>query len=413
MPTPATDPIPFPTDDSDSARTFLEAHGLVAVEPPLRSSDFPAALEDPFRYYLTRRLGLAPFLSYSTALNRGSWFHTAAQASQTSDPSSFLLAALDSRLAELKSVCDSVGVLPSAALTFAQRERRDFETASAWFEAAFSTPFHQGQSLSTYFSSFTHVASELTLRHTITLNGRSLPLVCTLDRLILRDNLLSIVDYKTCSEPPSIRLAKCPLEMQTWLYSFIVDELLSSGRLQQLLNLPPSVTFGGMYHLAIQKPTIRLGLNDRPFRETPFTPSSGKNKGITRINREYYGEPSFARYLARCSSWYARTDEFSSDPDSEPRVNISYIAPTLIRSPLTLKDLFTRLELLHSFSTRPANPDNFPKNPNGIYSYRGQSLSPFADLYFRPVREWPSIIQQARFVVDHRDDPSDSPSDPE
>jgi hypothetical protein len=409
MPLPPTEPIPPPVDESDSARVYLEGHGLVALQPPIRSSDYSLCLSDPFRYYLTRRLGLSPFLSYSTALNRGTWFHTAAQASQTSDPSSFLMNALDARLTELKAVCESVGVLPSAALSFAQRERRDFETSSAWFDAARSVPFHQGKSLDTFFAPFTTISSELTLRHPLTINGVTMQAVCTVDRFLLRDNHLYILDYKTCSEPPTIRLAKCPLEMQTWLYSLITSEMLEAGTLQRHLDLPPSVTFGGMYHVAIQKPTIKMGLNDRPYRDVPFTPSSGKNKGITRIEREYYGEPSFANYVARCTSWYTRSGEFSASPFEEPPINISFISPSLLKSPLTMKALHTRLLLIHSFATRPANPDNFPMNPDGIYNFRGQTLSPFAPLYQRPVIEWPSLIAEARFVVDHRDDPADTP----
>lgn len=408
MPIPPSDPIPLPTDNRTSAREYLEAHGLVPVTPPIRSSDYSLALSDPFRYYLTRRLGLTPFLSYSTALNRGSWFHTAAQASQTDDPSTFLLAALDARLSELKAVCESVGVLPSAALSFSQRERRDFETAHAWFDAASRVPFHDGASFTLFFGTFRHVASELTLRHTTTINGIAFDLVCTVDRLMLKNNHLYILDYKTCSEPPSIRLAKCPLEMQTWLYSFIVSEMLADGTLQRLLNLSPSVQFGGMYHLAIQKPTIKMGLNDRPYRDVPFTPSSGKNKGVTRIEREYYGEPSFANYVARCSSWYLRTGEFAASPFEEPPVNISFISPSLIKDPLTLEDLYSRLFLIHSLSIREPSPANFPMNPDGIYNFRGQTLSPYAPLYMRPVSEWPAIIAEARFVVDHRDDPADT-----
>lgn len=408
MPIPPSDPIPLPTDNRGEAAAFLEAHGLVPIEPPIRSSDYSLALHDPFRYYLTRRLGLTPFLSYSTALNRGTWFHTAAQASQTADPSSFMMAALDSRLSELKSVCASVGVLPSAALSFSQRERRDFETAHAWFEAASRVPFHDGASFTFFFGTFRHVASELTLRHTATIDGIALDLVCTVDRLMLKGNHLYILDYKTCSEPPTVRLAKCSLEMQTLLYSFIVSELLASGQLQQLLQLPPSTQFGGMYHLAIQKPTIKMGLNDRPYRDVPFTPSSGKNKGVTRMEREYYGEPSFANYVARCSSWYMRTGEFSGTPFEEPPVNISFISPSLIKDPLTLEDLYSRLFLIHNLRIQAPFPSSFLKNPDGIYNFRGQTLSPYAPLYMRPVKEWPAIIAEARFVVDHRDDPADT-----
>jgi hypothetical protein len=47
-------------------------------------------------------------------------------------------------------------------------------------------------------------------------------------------------------------------------------------------------SFDILLHLAVQKPTIKFGQNDRPSREIEFTPTRGKNKGITRTEREYY-----------------------------------------------------------------------------------------------------------------------------
>lgn len=413
MPIPPTDPIPLPSDESDSARVFLESHGLIPLQPLIRSSD-DSLLCDPFRYYLTRRLGLVSCFSYSVALNRGTWFHTCAQAHHESDPSSFLADALTNRISELKNACETLSVLPTAASAILARERRDHDTAYAWWTAASSVRFGP-HTLPTYFAPYRHVASELVLHHDLLLDGVHYPLVCTVDRLLLdeKTGLLHILDYKTCSEPPSIRLAKCPLELQTSLYSFIVSELLTSGELQRTLSLPASTRFGGMFHAAIQKPTIRLGMNDRPFIDKPFTPTRGPNKGVTRMEREYTGEPTLANYLARCERWYLSLDEFSGSPHSEPPVNVSHIAPSFIRSPLLLKDLFTRIRRIHSYATRPANPDLFRKNPDGLFNHNSTTFSPYAPFYLRPVHEWPAIIAESRFVVDHRDDPDDSPLTPE
>ena len=75
-------------------------------------------------------------LQYSVALNRGTWFHTNAQAAQTSEPAAFLSEAFAARTAELKAVFESLRILPAAASSILTRERADFETASAWFTAA-------------------------------------------------------------------------------------------------------------------------------------------------------------------------------------------------------------------------------------------------------------------------------------
>lgn len=409
---PTTEPIPLPTDRSDSARLYLQSHGLSPINPPIRSSDYALLLSDPFRYYLTRRLGLVPPLQYSVALNRGTWFHTCAQAAQTAEPAAFLSEAFAARTAELNAVFESLRILPAAASSILTRERADFETASAWFTAAMAVALPSGKTLSQRLGApLQSVASELTLTYNLLLNGKTHRLVCTVDQLLYdaRTNLLFIVDYKTCSEPPSVRLAKCTREMQTWLYLYIVNALLEGGELQPLLKIPSSCILGGIHHVAIQKPTIRIGMNDRPFTTREFTPKTGPNKGVTRLEREYHGEPTLANYLARCTAWYAGQGEFSHLADRELPVNISTISSSLLKSPLTEKDLFTRIEFIASHAGRTANPDLFLDNPAGIYDGRSTKPSLYAPLYLNAVRDWPAIIAEQRFIVDHRDDPSDSP----
>jgi len=415
MSLPVSEPIPLPTDENDSARIYLEAHGLIPIQPPIRSSDEDTLLYDPFRSYLTRRLGLCPLLSYSAAKNRGTWFHTMAEAFTKPDPVAFADTKLSSRLQELADIATVNHVLPSALRTFQDIERNDFETTLAWFDACRTVRFNSSPSgtLTTYLADYRILATELTLSHTLLLDGKKYPLLCTLDALLYhaKTNTLHILDYKTCSEPAQIRLAKCPLEMASSLYAFIVTELISSGQLLSTFSLPANTTYGGFHHVAVQKPSIRLGQNDRSFRSVEFTPKSGPNKGITRIEREYFGEPTRSNYLRRCSDWYNRTGEYSSVPfEHGPPVDISHLKASFIRSPLILSRLFSRIRSIHSFATRDPLPSNFLRNPSGIYNRFSDKPSPYAHFYLEPVWTWPEYIAQERFLIDHRDDPS-SPSD--
>ena len=72
---PNVQEIKPPEGWGEDAARWLEAHGMVAEVPTIRSSDYESCLGNPFGYYLTRRLGLSDALRWSEALSRGSWFH--------------------------------------------------------------------------------------------------------------------------------------------------------------------------------------------------------------------------------------------------------------------------------------------------------------------------------------------------
>jgi len=57
MPPPTTS-VPYPTSTNDDVRSWLEAHGIFARLPKIRSSDYRLIRSCPRTYYLSRRLGL-------------------------------------------------------------------------------------------------------------------------------------------------------------------------------------------------------------------------------------------------------------------------------------------------------------------------------------------------------------------
>lgn len=414
---PNTQPIPLPTDHGDSARHYLESHGLTSITPVSHASDFPMAMEDPFRFYLTRRLGLAPALSYSTALNRGTWFHTAAQATYAHDdsPSNFISKALDLRLRELTATCDLFSISPQVRTEIIKREVHDQETAWAWFTAACQTKIGS-TTLPQYLAKFRILSTELKLSspwlHPT--SRKRLDRTITID-LLLHDpasGAIFILDYKTCSEKPSERLAKCPLEHQTWHYLSVTQAAIDDTSLLRRFNLPPNTRLGGMIHVAIQKPTIKFGENDRPYEIIHHILKSGPRKGQTDVRYNYTGEPTLDRYLARCTEWYTRTGRYAdTDPNEEPPVNYSVIGASIMDASTT-SVYNDRMELLRQLSTCPANPSNFLANPNGIYNFASHSLSVYAPFYLHAPQDWPSLVASNRFIQAHRDSPSNPETEP-
>src|SRR6185312_8257420 len=77
------------------------------------------------------------------------------------------------------------------------------------------------------------------------------------DALILLGDVLWIVDFKTCEESPKVRLETCPFEFQTRHYLAIASKIF--GAIKAKYKLADKVTFGGMIHVCIQKPTIDFG----------------------------------------------------------------------------------------------------------------------------------------------------------
>jgi len=396
-----------------------------SVVPSIRSSDYECVLGDPFRYYLTRRLGLVSTLSSSTALSRGSWFHKAAEYDTLYGPltpSHPLMvsfdACLNARLQELTESCATLGIVGDARRTIVATEKEDAETALAWYCAAsrvsispkygtfrdyLSQPYWKVLGREIPISIATPPDHRLTmedLHSTKYLRRRT-----TMDVLLFDTNteLLWIIDWKSCSEPTEVRLASCPIEYQTLHSIYMLKDLLKTGLPQTVFKLPENVQVGGMIHIAIQKPSLRFGQQDRNFTLDTSPLKSGPRKGQPRNEKVFHGEPSLPNFIARCDDWYQGVGDYLhllSERSSHPVVNISHTYAHHLDGE-AYSDYLARTEFIAHHATRHPHPSNFLKSPSSIAPYG--TLSPFAPFYLCHPSQWPEIIQREGFTVRHRD----------
>lgn len=111
----------------------------MAEVPPSRASDYSLCLSNPFQYYLTRRLGLVPMLSWSEALSAGTWMHERARYFFQSFPNGDLPAELntelqnqlDDRLTELRAACNTLSISPARENEILEDERRAYALGRA------------------------------------------------------------------------------------------------------------------------------------------------------------------------------------------------------------------------------------------------------------------------------------------
>ena len=389
------------------------------VVPSIRSSDYECLLGDPFRYFLTRRLGIRPALSSSQALARGSWFHVAAEYDDfhglysPSHPGvSRFYTLLDKRVEELTETCARLGIVGDARRTIVATEREDAETALAWYSAAsrvvitptiktfrdyFSRPFWKvlGREVPASFP------------HRYDFNP-ALPLArrTTFDLLVqdLNTNLLWVVDWKTCSEPTTVRLASCPIEYQTLHSLYLLEDLLKTGIVSHHFpSVNEDTKVGGMIHVAIQKPSLRFGQQDRDFTLDTSPLKSGPRKGQPRNEKNFHGEPKLANFLARCEDWYQGIGDYTHlqpERNASPTVNISHTYFHKLDEEAR-SDYLARTEFIGSHAIRDPVPSNFLKSASNIAPYG--TLSPYAPFYLCPPSQWPEIMHRDNFTIEHRD----------
>jgi len=399
---------PPPTGRGEDARRWLRSQGILDYILPIRSRDWDL-IKDPFQFYLSRRLCLAPALSYSEALSAGGWFHKRLELLRT-DPSlipAMMESFLSDRISEIREVAKNFAISGDTRQRYEQSTKEDFYNAWSWFEVAASIPL-TGK-LGTFQDFLTRpywedLGSEILLTHQ---EAPRMALICQLDRLLYhtQQKTLWILDAKTCTESPNIRLSACTLEMQTWHYMYILKKLVESGKISELYpQLPRDVRLGGMIHLGIQKPTIRMSMSDRHFTldETPF--KSGPRKGQPRNEKIYFGEPDPENYRRRCRDWYNGVGEYSHlspEREASPPVNLSFTEASLLDD-MVLSEYRFRLSEINRWRQFQAVPENFPRRtpimPTG-------KLSIYAPFYFSSVQQWPSIIQEERFILGKPTDP--------
>ena len=317
---------------------------------------------------------------------------------------------LGERKGELTKTCELIGIIGDSKEAILDREERDAKCACAWFEAAMQVKI--GDTNKTFTETilaphFEYLGSEVVMRYEHEEFG---PLLIQADALLYHkgQNSVWIVDYKTCAESPTQRLQTCPYEFQTQHYLFTTNYLLGEGTLQRKFDLPEDARIGGMYHIAVQKPSINFGSKDRDCEIIEHELQRGPRKGQIEIRRKYHGEPRYENYLNRCKDWYHATGEYEElapERVGDPVVNISSTSgricdPSL--DPAWLYEYHRRLRYINHWREVDPVPANFLKSAKAL-SQHGK-MNVFAPFYMTTPDKWPEILNREGFLFEDRDD---------
>lgn len=456
---PEIQPTSLPKDRARSARQFLETEGLVARVPSIRSSDYSSALSDPFSYYLRRRLGLTQALQYSEALSRGSYFHVLFALYDRDDRWQIFRRMCKTRLDEINKLCKDLRLSEDARVTSVQNEQIDQAFATAWYAAFTDLPCISNTSACDHLTkNYLKLGAEVRLTWVDERFPKTRQ-VAQFDLLLLdrRTNKVWIADAKTTSLPPLIRLSTVREEFQTMHYMHCLEWFLSRGLLHERYPmLPKDAELGGMMHMAILKPSIQFGMQDRPFtwesegKRTGVsgrimrTPVNLQDKGTHVIQwtakppyaepfcgtmdeclaelhartgktpeKKFTGEPSIEAYTQRCMRWYKGQGEYlDKAPDfvNDPPINISYTHASAMLDKDWRADYLSRVAMIYNLATIEANPCNFLRNIDSLRM--GANLNPFSPFYLTEPKDWPGLVASQQFLVAHRD-AGDLPAEPE
>lgn len=395
---PPTQPVQYPVSVTEDVRSWLEAHGLFARRPPIRSSDYRLVRSCPRTYYLSRRLGLTKAFQYSKALTRGSWVHLAFACilDDPTDRALTLESAIAARCEELREVAKALGTSSDKIREMLAREEQDARTSIAWFNAALQIPDGSGRTLAQRFAEdWTIVEQEPEILHG--------------DRLIQPDVIVRdragkfwIVDFKTTAMSTNARLQTCPLEFQTQHYFHTYRDKCEKDTAFQLAHCVPEVV-AGVLHIAIRKPSIEFGMKDRPFTldESPF--KSGPRKGEPRNERIYTGEPDPYLYEQRCIDWYMGRGEYSHfEPErlTDPCIAISTTSSELLTCADLQAEYNARLSFIRNYTQRPAQPSEFEIGDPVV---QHGTPSPYMPFHLVEPGKWPELILAEGFLQRDRD----------
>lgn len=418
---PEIEPIPLPAGRGLSARDWLEAHGIMARVPPIRSGSYAAAAADPFHYYLVERLGLVPALHSSEVLSHGAWMHKCLElfAHDIVERARRFDLAVRARQKELSDYCESFGILGDTKRLILDTEENRARHAWTWFEAAAdlcvrSQRQPDGGPLAYGFRAWLGREQHQILGHELMLVHRhprySKTVLCgRIDLLLLHkpQNTLWVVDLKSTSSSTVARGQTCPFESQTSHYLLLLEALLNEGVLQdrwpQWINSETKI--GGMRHLLIRKPSIRLSGQDRPFTYDTSPLRSGPRKGQPRNEKIYHGDPSFDLYLERVRDWMKADGDYTHEKplrQEDPVVNLStsFFSALDQHRRAEYTDL---LDTAYSYATCSPHPENFPRTGVGMTERYSDELSVFAPFYSAPIAGWPELIERQRIIQKPRD----------
>lgn len=369
-----------PTGRGEDLLQWLEYHGLQTRVPTIRSSDEGLYANDPYGYWLTRRLGLVPALRWSKALSRGSWFHKRLELIGTNsiEAAAIMNGLWDARVAELEAICRSTGRVGDQKDMVIQRERKDFMYAQGMYEACRLLPLRPAYDFGfeDYFAQshwrllgceqrFVHKAKSRIVR------------VAHVDQVYYHEgqNTVWLLDGKTHDGTPLERAEMCPLEYQTNHYLDVAQSLIDEGVVQEHFGLPADVRLGGMFHLICQKPKLEFGQLDRTFTETTRPLKSGPRKGQMIVEREYTGEPTLENYARRCARWLRGEGEYVEHAMERAQTPPVVLSRTIWSSVTEdIHEEYRRRSIpVHEAATMSPVPSLFPRRAEAAKHFGGMS----------------------------------------
>ena len=436
------------------AKNYLEHLGICSKKVPIRGSSWTQIISDPFSFYLNVRLGLRKAINEAKALNNGSWGHAAAEYNNDYETYSKLL---EEKKKNISDVGKALRYSGDRLVRLLEEETRYAACGWSWWQIVSNMPFkstnYKVQDLYDT-SKILHIFSQ---EDKITIPGERFgvasPIVVQPDALAVntKTKKVWVIDWKSTSFPTSDRLSLCPLEFATQLYSHVINHLLEKKELGDHVDAfdqlgIADLTFGGMMHVAYQKPSFKFGTSeDIPYRIVSdgtrkkvwgtITFSGGeytvKTMGVERVwkyagpfatedeaiahlheltgkkpIKETDGEPTVELYLKRCEDWYYARGKHShlrEERERSPVIDQSFVPYELLQRPHQIKEFHKRLQIVDEYSTCLATPDAFPKHSNPTGYQIKPSSSAFFPFYVTPVDQWPAIIMDKGLIQSHRD----------
>lgn len=424
---------------------YLRSFGIVDSIPSIRSSDFGTAIERPFLYYLTRRLNLAPAnrMEEREAIIVGDYFHLLMELEHLGPENQKRLyyERLKEQITEIVRVCEMTG--KRADYSIEKAEQLAYST-EAMYHAVLDYKL-PGTELSRGIKhlleqEFQELGDELLLSYRHKDFPRSV-LTIQVDRLLYRpaSDEVWILDYKTSGKDTVERLATCTYEAQTRHYVFTLRELMP--KIIEEYGLPRSAKVGGMMHLAIKRPDLRLTDADRPFEYQ----SEGKRTGWVGSARPIYNPNlSVKQWDVECRSMHppfdSKADSFQKKDDAltflheatgkkpekvytgerdvrlltrrikekyrdmdpaSPPVNLSRTPIDAVLDEDGEYEYLSDLKAVYSYATRPANPVAFSRRTGLSKTDRWY---PF---HVAEPAQWPDLIRLGGLVQYQRDNEND------
>ena len=440
--------------------TDLAQAGLAAQTPLIRSSDENLIATCPFKYFLTRRLGIVSAFPSSKAATRGIWFHRVFEHYDLppAERRTRILALAEKEATDLRAtIARFPDIGPEREMAMVESLRTAAREALAHFECAAAVRPQRSRDLGAGFlnylgaSRWKNLAQECLLVHTDRQNAPRVPRVAQPDLLLYDriNNNIWIVDLKTTGLDLADYSNSLRFEFQTQHYIRVASDLAQDGTLRAAFDIPRDAKVAGMKHLLISMPTISLGDKDRPYhyhsmgkkqrREGTARRTSPKEWQVQVVNVDgelthdrayadehdavvalhnecgkqpskvihYESPPSIDAYADRLMDWFLGRRDYahlSDERAQHPCVNLATTYTSDILDERTTSDYNTALRTIHDHATRKPDPTNFPRRARGSVDSLTRKATPYSGFYrVDDVTDWPGLMAREHLIQEHRD----------